>query len=297
MLTGQRPTARRQRGGLDLERSFHTLATRDRPLPGLRSRPMMAAATPRLDIVIPVYNEGGNIMQTLRSLIREVMTPLRVLICYDRDDDDTLTAIAGNRAELGNLTIEFVRNRGKGALGAVLSGFAAGDAPYVIVLPADDDYNAAIIDGMVRQAEAGCDIVCASRFMPGGSMVGCPWLKAVLVRAGNFTLYHLARLPTRDASNGFRLFSRRVLDGIPIESTVGFAYSIELLVKAHRLGWRIGEVPANWVERRSGTSRFQVLNWLPAYLHWYRYAFETTYLRRLPSDAQASKDASGRSKA
>ena len=258
---------------------------------------MMAAATPRLDIVIPVYNEGSNIMQTLRSLIREVRTPLRVLICYDRDDDDTLTAIAGNRAELGNLTVEFVRNRGKGALGAVLSGFAAGDAPYVIVLPADDDYNAAIIDGMVRQAEAGCDIVCASRFMPGGSMVGCPWLKAMLVRAGNFTLYHLARLPTRDASNGFRLFSRRVLGSVAIESTVGFAYSIELLVKAHRLGWRIGEVPANWVERRSGTSRFQVLNWLPAYLHWYRYAFETTYLRRLPSDAHASKDASGRSKA
>jgi glycosyltransferase involved in cell wall biosynthesis len=258
---------------------------------------MSAASMPGLDIVIPVYNEGGNIVQALRSLIREVKTPLRVLICYDRDDDDTLTAIADNRAELGGLTIEFVRNRGKGALGAVLSGFVAGDAPYVIVLPADDDYNAVIIDGMVRQAESGCDIVCASRFMPGGSMVGCPWLKAMLVRAGNFTLYHLARLPTRDASNGFRLFSRRVLDSVAIESTVGFAYSIELLVKTHRLGWRIGEVPANWVERKSGTSRFQVLNWLPAYLHWYLYAFATTYLLRRPRDAQASKDASGRSKA
>ena len=43
-------------------------------------------------------------------------------------------------------------------------------------------------------------------------MVGCPWLKAMLVRGGNFTLHHLARLPTRDATNGFRLFSRRVVD-------------------------------------------------------------------------------------
>src|SRR6185437_14104041 len=193
---------------------------------------------------------------------------------------------AGNRAELGNLTIEFVRNRGKGALGAVLSGFATGDAPYVIVLPADDDYNAAIIDGMVRQAEAGCDIVCASRFMPGGSMSGCPWLKAVLVRAGNFSLFHLARLPTRDASNGFRLFSRRVMDGIVVESDRGFCYSIELLVKCHRLGWRVGEVPARWFERAHGTSRFQVIRWLPAYLRWYRYAFATTYLRRPPRTVQ-----------
>jgi hypothetical protein len=48
-------------------------------------------------------------------------------------------------------------------------------------------------------------------------MVGCPWLKAVLVRAANFTLYHLAR-PTHDASNGFRLFSRRVTIEISIKS-------------------------------------------------------------------------------
>ena len=77
-------------------------------------------------------------------------TPLRVLICYDREDDDTLPAIRDNRDKLGGLAIDFVRNRGKGAHGAVLSGFAAGEAPFAVVLPADDDYNAAILDPMVR---------------------------------------------------------------------------------------------------------------------------------------------------
>ena len=48
--------------------------------------------------------------------------------------------------------------------------------------PADDDYNAGMLDRMVALAREGCDIVCASRFMPGGAMVGCPWLKAALVR-------------------------------------------------------------------------------------------------------------------
>ena len=70
-----------------------------------------------------------------------------------------------------------------------------------------------------------CEIVAASRFMPGGCMVGCPWLKATLVRCAAFTLYHLAGLPTHDPSNGFRLFSRRVLDRFAIESTAGFVYS------------------------------------------------------------------------
>jgi hypothetical protein len=153
-------------------------------------------------------------------------------------------------------------------------------------MPADDDYNAGILDAMVQKAETGCDIVCASRFMPGGGMVGCPWLKAFLVRAGNFTLHHIARLPVRDASNGFRLFSRRALDRIPVESQFGFCYSIELLVKAHRLGWPIGEIPARWFERQHGTSRFKVLSWLPAYLRWYAYAFATTFLRRPPESVE-----------
>ena len=90
-------------------------------------------------------------------------------------------------------------------------------------------------------------------------MVGCPLLKAALVRIANFTLRHLARLPTTDASNGFRMFSRRVIERIAVESDQGFCYSIELLVKAHRLGWRIGEVPVRWFERRHGASRFQVI--------------------------------------
>jgi dolichol-phosphate mannosyltransferase len=236
--------------------------------------------TPELDIVIPVYNEGRNIVPTLAALARELRTPARVLICYDREDDDTLPAVRA--ATPGSLPIEFVRNTGRGAHAAVMTGFAASRAPFVMMYPADDDYNPVMLDSMVALARGGCDIVCASRFVPGGSMVGCPPLKAVLVRTGNFTLRHLAKLPTADASNGFRLFSRRVITDIAIESDRGFCYSIELLVKAHRLGWRIGEVPVRWFERRHGTSRFRVLRWLPAYLRWYGYAFATTWLRRPP---------------
>ena len=239
-----------------------------------------SAHTAHLDIIIPVYNEGANILRTLQSIMRDVKTPLRVLICYDREDDDTLPVIESNRGTLGAATITLVRNKGRGVHGAVLTGFTASSSPYVVVLPADDDYNANILDAMVAQAESGCDIVCASRFMPGGSMVGCPWLKAMLVRTGNFTLYHLARLPTRDATSGFRLFSRRVIEEIVVESDRGFCYSIELLVKCHRLGWHIGEIPARWYERAHGDSRFQVIRWLPAYMRWYLYAFATTYLRR-----------------
>jgi glycosyltransferase involved in cell wall biosynthesis len=237
-------------------------------------------ADPGLDIIIPVYNEGAGIGAALRSLADHVKTSFRVLICYDRDDDDTLPALAPFEAE--GMAIARLKNRGRGAFGAVVTGFAESRAPAVLVFPADDDYNAARLDAMVAKLNEGHDIVCASRFIPGGRMVGCPPLKAATVRASAFALHHLARLPTRDASNGFRMFSQRLLRAVSLESTEGFTYSIELLVKAHRLGWRIGEVPVEWYERTSGKSRFQVIRWLPAYFTWFKYAFETTYLRRGP---------------
>jgi glycosyltransferase involved in cell wall biosynthesis len=236
----------------------------------------------QLDIVIPVYNEGRNILATLGELARELKTPARVLICYDREDDDTLPAVRDNPQIHAGLPVEFVRNKSRGAHAAVMTGFAASTAPFVVVYPADDDFNAGILDRMVAMARAGHDIVCASRFMPGGTMQGCPWLKAALVRSAAFTLHYIARLPTKDPTSGFRLFSRRVIERIAVESDEGFCYSIELLVKAHRLRWRIGEVPAVWYERKHGASRFRVLKWLPAYLRWYVYAFATTFLRRPP---------------
>jgi glycosyltransferase involved in cell wall biosynthesis len=234
--------------------------------------------TPTLDVVIPVYNEGRNILKVLAALQASVQTPCRVLICYDFEEDDTLSAIRDNWS--GQLDIAFVRNTGRGAHGAVLSGFAASTAPYIVVFPADDDYNPPILDKMVERASAGNDIACACRFMPGGCMVDCPWLKNMLVRGTAFTLYYLAGVPARDPTNGFRLFSRRLVTQVRIESSSGFTYSLELLVKCHRLGWPMADVPACWFERTEGESRFRPLKWAGAYLHWYWYAFATTYLRR-----------------
>jgi hypothetical protein len=156
-----------------------------------------------------------------------------------------------------------------------MTGFQHSRALNILVYAADDDYNAGILDAMLQKAKAGNDVVCASRFMPGGTMVNCPWLKAVLVRMASFTLHYFAAMPTHDSSNGFRMFSRRLLDRVQIESTQGFTYSIELLAKCHRLGWGIAEVPAQWKERTRGQSRFRVIRWLPAYLRWYFYVFAT----------------------
>ena len=111
-------------------------------------------------------------------------------------------------------------------------------------------------------------------------------LKSILVRLASNTLYLFSSIPVRDASNGFRLFSRRLLNTVYIESNVGFAYSLELLVKCKRLNFNIFEIPAQWEERSYGTSRFKILKWLPGYLQWYFYGLSTTWLRKGPENVK-----------
>jgi glycosyltransferase involved in cell wall biosynthesis len=238
-----------------------------------------------LDIVIPVYNEGPNIRSVLESFRRELRFPYRVLICYDFDGDTTLQALEPLSKE--EYHFELVKNNGRGVLEAIRAGLRQTTAPFILTFPADDDYNAPRINAMIEKAQAGNDIVCGSRFIPGGCMKKCPWLKALLVRTAAFMMYYIVRVPSHDATNGLRLFSRRVIDEIPIESQVGFAYSIELLVKCHRLGWPIGEVPFLWQERTAGKSRFRTLRWIPAYMHWVYYGLATTWLRRGPVSTPA----------
>ena len=243
----------------------------------------------KIDIVIPVHCEGKNIIPTLVALRAAVKNPVRVLVCYDSDDDSTLQYL--NDSSLDGLEIVAVKNKGRGVHGAVVTGFNFDRSPAVIMYPADDTANADIVGTLIERFQQGADIVVPSRFMRGGCMVGCPWLKAFLVRSAAMTLYYVARIPVHDPTNGFRLFARRVIDCIPLESSVGFTYSLEYLVKAHRLGWKIVEIPAKWFERKAGKSRFRVWGWANAYLKWYFFAYATTFLGRSPTTVKLSERA------
>ena len=231
-----------------------------------------------LEVIIPVYNEGASIKKVLELLHENVKTRFQVLICYDFEEDTTLPII--DECSRISHNVLKVKNEGSGVHGAIVTGFKKSTADCVIVFPADDILNQNILDDMYSKFQQGCHIVVASRFMKGGSMKGCPWLKAILVRLASFTLYILSSIPVRDASNGFRLFSRKIIDNIVIESSEGFTYSLELLVKSRRLGLKIGEVPAKWQEREEGVSRFRLFYLLPKYLKWYFYGLSTTWFLR-----------------
>tara|TARA_B110000438_G_scaffold250064_1_gene253680 strand:+ start:349 stop:1086 length:738 start_codon:yes stop_codon:yes gene_type:complete len=235
-----------------------------------------------LEIVVPIYNEGEQVIKLLRKFETNIKTKFRVLLCYDLDDDNIFKY--KNELKSFNFEVMLVKNPLNGPCEAIKAGLNYGKSDCVIVYPADDFLNINILDQMFRSFKDNNDVVVASRFVAGGSMKGCPLIKSILVRTASTTLYFLSSIPVKDASNGFRLFSRRLLNTISIESKVGFAYSLELLAKCNRLKFNISEVPAQWEERSEGSSRFKIFKWLPEYLRWYCYGLITTWLRKGTKD-------------
>jgi dolichol-phosphate mannosyltransferase len=229
-----------------------------------------------LQIVIPVYNEGDSIEGTLDAVQSAVTTPHRFWIVYDFDEDNTLPAVRSWAARQPSQPVELVKNRfGPGVLNALRTGFDAVPDGVVLVIMADLSDDMRIIDMMFERINAGYEIVCGSRYMPGGKQIGGPLLKGLLSRGAGLSLYYLAGFPTRDVSNSFKMYTTRVLREFPIESDGGFEIGMEILVKAHAHCYPISEIPSVWRDRSAGTSRFRLAKWLPKYLRWYWLAFRT----------------------
>jgi dolichol-phosphate mannosyltransferase len=232
-----------------------------------------------LAIVLPVYNEGDAVEPVLRALSTGVTTSHELVVVYDFDGDTTVPVIARLAGEIPGL--RGLRNDlGRGVLNAMKAGIAGTTAPYVLISMADGSDEPQIVDSMVALARGGADVVAASRYMRGGQQVGGPPLKRLMSRTAGLTLHWFAGVPTHDPTNNFKLYSRRFLDAVTIESTAGFELALELTVKATLDGRSVAEVPTTWRDRTAGKSNFKLRKWLPNYLHWYWIAFRMRWLRR-----------------
>jgi len=220
------------------------------------------------------------VVPTLRGVVERTRTrPLEVLVVHDFDEDTTVPVVKRLQAEIPELHLH--RNRiGRGVLNAIKSGLAAARAPYVLVTMGDGSDDPGDIDPMYALALGGADVVAGSRYMRGGHQLGGPLLKRTMSRTAGLSLHWLAGIPVHDATSNYRLYSRRLLDQVTIESDGGFELGIELTVKAFLLGMRVAEVPTTWRDRTAGQSRFQLWQWLPRYLRWYRRGIAGRFAKR-----------------
>lgn len=226
----------------------------------------------RVSIVIPVYNEGDSVVPFLERILDAVTMPAEVLVVYDSVTDTT----RGHLEELAQRDPRLVpelNERGPGPAQALRHGFARAAAPVVVVTMADGSDDPEQIERLVHLVERGVVVAAASRYLTGGQQVGGPFLKRLLSRVAGKSLYYLARVGTRDATNSFKAYDKAFVERVGIESEHGFELGIELVAKARRHREPVAEIPTIWLERISGESNFKVGAWAPHYIRWYRYAF------------------------
>ncbi len=227
---------------------------------------------PRVSIVIPAYEEGPQIEDVLTRLTEIVHLPSEIVVVVDSPEDSTLPYVE-KFAKVDGRVRALINDVAPGPAHAIRYGMERAAAEVIVVTMADGCDDPQQIDSLVRLVERGVVVAAASRYSRGGQQVGGPAMKSLLSRMAGLTLWALARVGTRDATNSFKAYDAEFIRNVGINSQAGFEIGIELVAKARRARAPVAELPTIWLERHHGMSNFQLFGWLPHYLRWWRFAF------------------------
>ena len=233
----------------------------------------------KLDIIIPVYNEDENIVRLLKALEDEIVCNFRVLICYDSESDKTLKYVKNKN--IINKEILLIKNPKQGPNSAIIEGINSSKAEIILIYMADDFNNIKLINNMINLIERGNELIIPSRFIAGGKMLGANKIKKMITIVGSYLIYYFARIPFKDCTNAFKMFSANLKDKIKLDSTTGFTFAMELTTKSYLLNLKIIEIPCVWIANKNRKSNFKIFKWLPYYIYWLIYSMIKNLFKRL----------------
>lgn len=213
----------------------------------------------RVAVIIPTYNERENI-EALVSQLLDLPIDVHVVVVDDNSPDgtgDVADQLA--RDNKGRMTV--IHRPGKLGLGtAHLDGFrrALGDgADLVCTMDADFSHNPRYVPDLVDKIDRGYDLVIGSRYVRGGGTCDCTLPRKLLSWGANAFARVMLGLHAHDTTAGFRCYRSSVLADIDLGAirASGYSFLVEMLYRIQRRGWRVGEVPILFENRRQGVSK------------------------------------------
>ena len=223
-------------------------------------------------VIIPAFNEEHGIKVTLELLANLNEIEIEVIVVVDFEDDSTISAVQSACIK-PSVTRVLIQDYGRGPANAIRYGIDQANSECIVVIMSDGSDDVRAIPELINLVLRGVAVASASRYMSGGQQIGGPRLKKVLSRFAGKILFLFAGVGTHDPTNSFKAYSRPFITRVGIDSRAGFEIGIELVAKARRERLPIAEIPTIWLDRTSGTSRFQLTKWVPKYLKWFFHAF------------------------
>jgi dolichol-phosphate mannosyltransferase len=212
-------------------------------------------------LVLPTYNEAGNVEPLVEAARAKLPPSARILIVDDSSPDGT-GEVADRLAERHEDVQVLHRPRKEGLGPAYIAGFRQAlerGAGLVLEMDSDFSHDPAYLPRLLETAERA-DLVLGSRYIPGGGVSDWGPLRRAVSRGGSSYARRVLGVDIRDLTGGFKCFRREVLEAIDLDqiSTRGYAFQVELTYRAIRAGFEVTEVPIIFRERRVGTSKMDL---------------------------------------
>lgn len=212
-------------------------------------------------VIIPTYNEIENI----EKMVRKVMSlepALDLLIVDDGSPDGTANVVKNFMANEFAGRLHILERSGKQGLGtAYIAGFKwALDKKYDFIFEMDCDFSHNP-DDLLRLLDAcqnqGADVAVGSRYVKGVNVVNWPMSRVLLSFFASKYVRIITGMKLHDATAGFKCYSSKVLSSINFDKIrfKGYAFQIEMKYIAHKMGYKIVEVPIIFTDRQEGTSK------------------------------------------
>lgn len=183
-----------------------------------------------------------------------------VLIVDDGSPDGTADIVKKMQTEFPD-RLFILERQGKLGLGtAYIAGFKWAlerDYEYIFEMDADFSHDPDDLNRLYDACLQGADMVVGSRYTKGGKVVNWPWDRIFISKGGALYTKMITWMPVNDPTAGFVCYSRKVLSTIPLDKVhfVGYAFQIEMKYRAWKLGFKIGEVPITFRDRKEGVSK------------------------------------------
>ncbi|NNN15428.1 MAG: polyprenol monophosphomannose synthase [Acidimicrobiaceae bacterium] len=212
-------------------------------------------------VVIPTYQEAENIETIVLRVLAS--TPQATVLVVDDSSPDGTAAIAKQMSSSG-LTIRVMVRPEKSGLGsAYREGFAQAvleGASAIIEIDADLSHDPAAIPSLLSELDSGADLAIGSRYVPGGTSPGLPFLRLLISKGGNLYAGFILGLPVRDATSGFRAYRAEMMGRIDLSKVRadGYGFQVEMAYRIFQLGGTIKEIPIEFRNRAAGASKMSI---------------------------------------
>lgn len=211
-------------------------------------------------VIIPTYNEKENVRAIITAVFE--LTDYNVLVVDDSSPDGTADIVKEIAATTDRLFL--LSRAGKQGLGtAYIAGFKWAlekGYSYIFEMDADFSHNPKDLPRLKAACEKGADLSVGSRYCKGGKVSNWPINRILMSYLASVYVRSILWVPFKDTTAGFKCYTAKVLKAIDLDNIqfVGYAFQIEMKYKAHKLGFKVAEVPITFIDRKLGKSKMNM---------------------------------------